>query len=81
MSDSSDQDILKNHFESTPSNPSEKIEQVKNIFLKSGAVEEIQQMMKMYTEKALAEVEQFLINEDKKKVFKTFALELMERKL
>jgi geranylgeranyl diphosphate synthase type II len=81
MSDSSDRDILKNHFESTPSNPSEKIEQVKNIFLKSGAVEEIQQMMKMYTEKALAEVEQFSINQDKKKVFKTFALELMERKL
>ena len=38
-------------------------------------------MMKMYTEKALAEVEQFSINEDKKKVFKAFALELMERKL
>jgi len=81
MSDSSDRDILKKHFESTPSNPSEKIEQVKNIFLRSGAVEEIQQMMKMYTEKALVEVEQFSINEDKKKVFKAFALELMERKL
>jgi geranylgeranyl pyrophosphate synthase len=37
--------------------------------------------MKAYTQKALKEVDQFPFEEEKKEIFKAFALQLMDRKL
>ena len=81
LSDAEERKVLKDFFNTNPTDPSQKIEAVKKIFIKSGAVTQIQQLMKEYTQKALKEVESFSIIEEKKLIFKTFALELMERKL
>ena len=80
-SDSEDRSILEELFTTNPADPTQKITQVKELFTKSGAVLQIQQQMKEYTEKALKEVDQFPVEEEKKEVFRTFALQLMERKL
>ena len=80
-SDSEDHSVLEELFTTNPADPTQKITQVKELFTKSGAVLQIQQQMKEYTEKALKEVDQFPVEEEKKEVFRTFALQLMERKL
>jgi len=72
---------LERIFETNPTDPTQKIAQVKELFTISGAVEQIQQQMKAYTEKALKEVDQFPVEEEKKEIFKAFALQLMDRKL
>ena len=72
---------LERLFETNPTDPTQKIAQVKELFTTSGAVEQIQQQMKAYTEKALKEVDQFPVEEEKKEIFKDFALQLMDRKL
>ncbi len=72
---------LERLFETIPTDPTQKIAQVKELFTTSGAVEQIQQLMKAYTEKALKEVDQFPVEEEKKEIFKAFALQLMDRKL
>ena len=81
LSDSEDRSVLEELFTINPADPTQKITQVKELFTKSGAVLQIQQQMKEYTEKALKEVDQFPVEEEKKEVFRTFALQLMERKL
>ena len=80
-SDSEDRSVLEELFTTNPADPTQKIVQVKELFTKSGAVLQIQQQMKAYTEKALNEVDQFPVKEEKKQIFRTFALQLMERKL
>ena len=72
---------LERLFETNPTDPTQKIAQVKELFTTSGAVEQIQQQMKAYTQKALKEVDQFPVEEEKKEIFKAFALQLMDRKL
>lgn len=72
---------LERLFETNPTDPTQKIAQVKELFTTSGAVEQIQQQMKAYTENALKEVDQFPVEEEKKEIFKAFALQLMDRKL
>ena len=72
---------LERLFETNPTDPTQKIAQVKELFTTSGAVEQIQQQMKAYTQKALKEVDQFPVEEEKKEIFKAFALQLMGRKL
>jgi len=72
---------LERIFETNPTDPTQKIAQVKELFTTSGAVEQIQQQMKAYTEKALKEVDQFPVEEEKKEIFKAFALQLMDREL
>ena len=81
LSGAEERKVLKDFFNTNPPDPSQKIETVKKIFIKSGAVTQIQQLMKEYTQKALKEVESFPIIKEKKLIFKAFALELMERKL
>lgn len=81
LSGDQDRTVLKQLFETTPEDPTEKIIQVKQLFTKSGAVTQIQQQMKDFTQKALKEVDHFPVEEEKKAVFRTFALQLMERKL
>ena len=72
---------LERLFETNPTDPTQKIAQVKELFTTSGAVEQIQQQMKAYTKNALKEVDQFPVEEEKKEIFKAFALQLMDRKL
>ena len=72
---------LERLFETNPTDPTQKIAQVKELFTTSGAVEQIQQQMKAYTQKALKEVDQFPVEEENKEIFKAFALQLMDRKL
>ena len=76
-----DATALERLFETNPTDPTQKIAQVKELFTTSGAVEQIQQQMKAYTENALKEVDQFPVEEEKKEIFKAFALQLMDRKL
>jgi geranylgeranyl diphosphate synthase type II len=78
-SSAEDRAVLEQFFETTPSDPTQKIAQVKELFTKSGAVIQIQQQMKDYTQKALTEVERFPVTENKKAIFRAFALQLMER--
>jgi Geranylgeranyl pyrophosphate synthase len=73
--------ILETLFKTTPADPSQKIEQVKALFVQTGAVDQIKQMINHYIQKALDQVDQFPIKNKKKEIFKTFSKELMERKL
>lgn len=73
--------ILETLFKTTPADPSQKIEQVKALFVQTGAADQIKQMINNYIQKALDQVDQFPIKNKKKEIFKTFSKELMERKL
>ena len=68
-------------FNSSPKNPTAKIDQVKAIFSATGADIAIKRLMEQHTQQALKEVEKFKVSQEKKAVFETFAMQLMERKL
>lgn len=73
--------ILETLIKTTPADPSQKIEQVKALFIQTGAADQIKQMINKYIQKALDQVDQFPVKDEKKEIFKTFSKELMERKL
>ncbi len=77
----SDAEILRNHFESTPENPSEKIETVKQLFKQTGAAEATEKEIERYTEKAISVLNEIKISEDNKDELRDFAGWLMKRKV
>ena len=79
--DVAQQEQLKALFASQPADPTEKIATVKALFKATAADLAIQELIAQYTEKALEQVVDFAIAEDKKALFKQFAQALMERKL
>ena len=80
-SNESDTEILKQLFSSFPKDPTEKIEQVKELYLKSGAAKESLQEIVNYTQNANNIIEQLNISDKNKAVLKSFSDQLMNRKV
>ena len=70
---------LSNWFTSRPENPQLKIEDVKQLFIKTGAEVAIKSAVEMHTEKACSVLEALQISKDKKEVLKQFGIGLMTR--
>jgi geranylgeranyl diphosphate synthase type II len=70
---------LEQWFGTQPENPSEKIARVKQIFHDTTAAARTQEAIEMYTNQALATIEQLEISEDFQQVLRAFALNLMQR--
>ena len=68
-------------FSSFPKDPTEKIEQVKELYLKSGAAKESLQEIVNYTQNANNIIEQLNISDKNKTVLKSFSDQLMNRKI
>lgn len=70
---------LKDLFEISPADSSEKIEIVKQLFIDSGSAKSTKQAIQDYTEKAFAILETIDISERKKEILKQFGMQLMKR--
>lgn len=80
LADEPDVALLDQLFSSELPNE-EKIEKVRNLFIKYGVDEVIKKEIQSYTEKAYKDADQLRISEDSKKVLLDFANDLMYRKL
>ncbi|MEM6865192.1 MAG: polyprenyl synthetase family protein, partial [Bacteroidota bacterium] len=74
-----DRQVLTDLFAGKPENPKEKIERVKDIFLKSGSVDYLKRSIADYTEKAFADLAQISVSGEKKEVLRKFGEKLMGR--
>jgi len=70
---------LEHFFSISPSDPSEKIETVKQQFIDSGAAIATEKEIERYTEKAFKELDNISISEDKKEMLRIFGKSLMKR--
>ena len=70
---------LEHLFGINPSEVTEKIETIKQLFVSSGSAEATQQEIKFYTEKAFSILENLSISDQKKSILKQFGKELMNR--
>jgi geranylgeranyl diphosphate synthase type II len=66
-------------FNTQPEDVSEKVDEVKRIFIETGAKAATKEAVEQYTEKAFSLLKLLNISEDKKKVLKQFGLGLMTR--
>ena len=80
-SNESDTEILKQLFSSFPKDPTKKIEQVKELYLKSGAAKESLQEIIKYTQNANSIIQELNISDKNKAVLKSFSDQLMNRKV
>jgi len=80
-SNASDAEVLKQLFSSYPKDPAKKIEQVKELYVKSGAARESLQEIVNYTQNANSIIEQLSISDKNKTVLKSFSYQLMNRKV
>ncbi|MFT4800914.1 MAG: geranylgeranyl diphosphate synthase type II [Flavobacteriaceae bacterium] len=80
-SNDSDTEVLKQLFSSYPKDPTEKIEQVKELYVKSGAAKESLQEIENYTHNANSIIGQLSISDKNKTVLKSFSDQLMNRKV
>jgi len=76
---SEEQKQLEGLFSLSPEDPGEKITAVKSLFETTGARERTQLEIKKYTEKAFLVLDKLPITEEKKKVFRAFGENLMNR--
>ncbi|MEM9866432.1 MAG: polyprenyl synthetase family protein [Bacteroidota bacterium] len=74
-----DRQVLTDLFAGKPENPKEKIERVKDIFLKSGSVDYLKRSIADYTEKAFTDLDQISVSGEKKEVLRKFGEKLMGR--
>jgi len=72
---------LKNLFSIKPQNPHEKIQTVKQIFLRSGAAEVTRKEIQKYTKRAFNILESLEASENKKEVLQRFGNKLMNREV
>lgn len=79
FSNDSDRLQLEHLFGIDPSDSTEKIAMIKQLFVSSGSAEATQQEIINYTNKALSMLELMSISDDKKEVLKQFGKELMNR--
>ena len=70
---------LETLFSSTPENPEEKINIVKEQFVASGAADATQQEIKKYTQQAFSHLETIKISDDNKEILRQFGKNLMNR--
>lgn len=68
-------------FSTQPQDPKEKIRAVKALFCTTQADFALKNLMEEFTHQALATVDNLAVSSEKKKEFKAFAMQLMERKL
>ena len=80
-SNESDARVLKQLFSSFPENPSEKVQQVKELYVKSGAAKESLQEIIKYTQNANSIIQELYISDKNKAVLKSFSDQLMNRKV
>lgn len=81
FSSKEEREILSNLFATQPSDYSNKIATVKEIFNKSGASKATQEAIQEYTFKAFDTLEKMSIAADKKEILKIFGENLMNRKV
>ncbi len=81
FSDEDDASQLQHLYSLQPSDASDKISTVKQIFEESGAVKAIKNEIEHYTKQAFSILEVLPITEDKKEVLKHFGLSLMNREV
>ena len=79
FSNADDRLQLEHLFGINPSDATEKIETVKQLFISSGSAEATQQEIKAYTEKAFSILETLSISDEKKFILTGFGNELMNR--
>jgi len=72
---------LQDLFSVQPEDPMDKIDLAKNIFMDSGAAENVQSEIKSYTQKAFGVLEQLDISSEKKELLKEFGENLMIRRV
>ena len=78
-SNDSDRLQLEHLFGIDPSDSTEKIDTIKQLFVSSGSAEATQQEIKNYTNKAFSVLETLSISDEKKDVLKEFGKDLMNR--
>jgi len=78
-SNKEDAQELEHFFSISPTNPSEKIESVKQQFIDSGGAEATKKEIAIYTQKAFTALDQINISEDKKEMLRVFGQGLMKR--
>ena len=71
--------LLEALFSTTPNNPTDKIETVKEQFIKSGAAKAAQEEILKYTQKAFESLEKVNVSENKKQLLRDFGTDLMKR--
>ncbi len=76
-----DKESLVKLFSSHPNNPSNKIENVKQMFVSSGSAEATKKAIETYTNKAFSVLEELNISEEKKTLLKDFGMQLMNREV
>lgn len=81
MGSSLQQKELADMFSIHPDDPAEKIDQIKTIFLKTGAAEQIKKAIERYTEEAFRVLKTLNISDDKKTLLREFGENLMRRKV
>ncbi len=79
FSNSQNKEMLSHLFSIQPSDNSDKITSVKNIFNNSGASKATQEAILNYTQKAFETLSKIDISEEKKEILKTFGENLMNR--
>ena len=68
-------------FSETPEDPSQKIIEVKELYLKSGAAKQSLEEITNFTQKANAIIEKLNINKSNKNLLRSFSDQLMKRKV
>jgi len=81
LSNTEDSLQLQHLFSISPTNPEEKIEIAKQIFIDSGATKATKEAIHTYTQKAFGVLDSLNISEDKKFLLKQFGEQLMNRKI
>lgn len=81
LSAAEDKNELKNLFSIKPANPKEKIETVKEIFIRSGAAVVTREEIEKYTRRAFELLNSLEAPENKKEVLKNFGNRLMNREV
>ncbi|WP_297797650.1 polyprenyl synthetase family protein [uncultured Eudoraea sp.] len=81
LATSEDRNELKNLFSIRPTDPQEKIQTVKEIFVNSGAAEETRNQIKNYTQLAFEILDEIEVPQDKKRIIREFGTKLMNREV
>jgi geranylgeranyl diphosphate synthase type II len=79
FSDEADKLQLERLYSVNPSDPSDKIDTVKQLFLSSGSAEATKKEIENYTNKAFSVLESLKISKENKNALKTFGNDLMNR--
>jgi geranylgeranyl diphosphate synthase type II len=73
------QNQLKHLFEISPTDTTEKVETVKQMYIDSGAAKETKNSIEYYTNKAFKMLDSIDVESDKKQILKDFGVDLMNR--